>query len=54
MEICRLFLVGITAALGFVALSLGGFILSPSASSLHGPTARAKTRERHTRAEESV
>jgi hypothetical protein len=54
MEICRLFLIGITAALGFVALGLGGFIFSPSAFSLHGLTPRARTKERQTRAKESV
>jgi hypothetical protein len=46
MEIYRIVLVGITAALGFLALGLGGFILSSSTSSGRSATRQERTRER--------
>jgi hypothetical protein len=52
METYRIILVGITAALGFVALGLGGFLLSPAVSSLHSPAHQERTRGRQPRVAE--
>jgi hypothetical protein len=54
MEIYRIVLVTITAALGLLALGLGSFILKPAVSSLHNSTRQERPRERQPHMKERV
>jgi hypothetical protein len=48
MEALRILLISSTAALGFVALGLGGFVLAPSHARCTNLRRRDRSRERQT------